>query len=125
MKAFIFAAATLLLATVFVCWSGWYVNQVCTGMRNILESMPGKEENDLTVFDASYRNAEKYWFDHRKLLQMIIGKRQTDEVCRRLVGMGFRYLGGDMTGYIADREELIVCLEEIGEGEKMSWKGVL
>ena len=56
---------------------------------------------------------------------MIIGKKETQEVCGRLVEMGMRYIGDDMVGYNTDREGLKLYLEELGKAEKVSWEGLL
>ena len=101
------------------------MEEVCNTMRSFLEQLSEGEGRDLRSFGVSYRRAEEYWFSRRLWIQMIIGKKETQEVCGRLVEMGMRYIGDDMVGYNTDRERLKLYLEELGKAEKVSWKGLL
>ena len=125
MKVLWFAAAVLTVAVLFIGWSGWYMEEVCASMRGFLEQLPEGEERDLKGFGLSYRRLESYWYGRRRWVQMITGKKETQEVSRRLVEMGMRYIGGDTTGYKAEREGLKQYLEELGMAEKVTWEGIL
>ncbi|MBR4960923.1 MAG: hypothetical protein IKY52_08510 [Clostridia bacterium] len=125
MKTLLFAAAVLVASVIYVAWSGWYMEELCTTMRNMVEAMPDGDDRSMEDFNDSYRAAEVYWLKRKLCIQMIIGKKRMEEVFRKFVEMGMRYIGGDISGYMAGKEGLMEYLEQIGSGEKVSWNGIL
>jgi len=124
-KTLLLAAAVLAAAVIYVVWSGWYMDELCMEMWNLVESMPQGDNRNMEEFNSSYRTAESYWLKRKLCIQMIIGKKRAEEVCAKLVETGMRYIGGDIPGYMAGKEGLMQYLEQIGRGEKMSWEGIL
>lgn len=123
MKVFILAVSVMLITGLVVVLAGWYVGKLCGDLTVYLKGLP--EEKDLKTFGEVYGKFEERWYGSVRLLKVIVGTGSVEAVEKGFLELGMRYIGGDMSGYLAAREQLIYQLQCLREGEKLSWETVL
>lgn len=66
----------------------------------------------------------KKWASARKIIHFIIGHDEADKIDETLTELRIRYVMGDLPGYMAAREKLLLAIHRLSDSESLSFDSV-
>lgn len=123
MRSLISAVCVLLVITIFVTISSFYITGFCFDMIESVKELPMSVGNgeDFLRFNEGYEKIHGMWEKKRSYIRCTVGHTDAEDIDSALDEMESRFSSKDLAGYLSARGRLISLIEELRRAEKLGW----
>lgn len=123
MRSLISAVCVLLVITIFVTVSSFYISGFCMDMIEAVKELPMTVggEDDYRHFNDSYEEIHAMWEKKRSYIRCTVGHTDAEDIDNALAEISSRFSSEDLAGYLSARGKLISLVEELRRAERLGW----
>ena len=126
MKTFILSLIVFFLVIGVLLFTGNIFAKRTDGLLDAAKKLPDFSDptQDKPKPSQAIEHFLMKWASARKIIHFIVGHDEADKIDETLTELRVRYVMGDLPGYMAAREKLLLAIQRLSDSEALSFDSV-